>query len=242
MPGLFKTLNNLIRGKADDLSKKLADPERDAKIAITDSKKQIGGFTTKIAALVAETKKLERQCNDVKADEDKYLDIAKRAMTAGNEADARGALEHKVEAQKRHATLQIEVDKNRKLTGHLRSELTKARAKVGNAEGNLRRLAARSEGARIRTELAKASSTFNSGGSPLAALDDLQNAVDASEAEAEAWEELSAEETGSMQALEEKYGSGAGVIDVEFEELKALAASTSGAKRLPSKIPEGDES
>ncbi len=238
MPGLFKTLNNLIRGKADDLSKKLADPERDAKIAITDSKKQIAGFTAKIASLIAETKKLERQCNDALADEDKYLEIAKRAMAAGNEADARGALEHKVQAQKRRATLQLEVDKDRKLTAHLRDELTKARAKVGDAEGNLRRLAARSEGAKIRTELARASSAFNSGDSPLAALDDLQNAVDSSEAEAEAWEELSAEDTGSAQLLEAKYGSGSDVIDVEFEQLKALTGPTVDAKQLPSRISE----
>ena len=242
MPGLFKTLSNLIRGSADDLSKKLADPERDAKIAIADSKKQIGGFTAKIASLLAETKKLERQCNDARADQDKYLGIAKKAMAAGNEADARGALEHKVRAQQRCETLEIEADKNKKLTGHLRDELAKARAKIGNAEGNLRRLAARSEGAKIRTELAKASSAFNSGDNPLAALDDLQNAVDASEAEAEAWEELSAEDTGSVQALEEKYGGGTDVIDVAFEELKALTLPAPDAKRLPSETPQGDKS
>jgi hypothetical protein len=76
----------------------------------------------------------------------------------------------------------------------------------------------------------------------LAALDDLQSAVDASEAEAEAWEELSADETGSAQVLEEKYGGGTDVVDVEFEELKALTAPTSAAKRLPSEVPQGDKS
>ncbi len=108
--------------------------------------------------------------------------------------------------------------------------------------GHHAELAARSEGARIRTELAKASSAFNSSESPLAALDDLQNAVDASEAEAEAWEDLSAEERGSTQALEEKYGGGVSSIEVEFEELKALTGPTSDPKRLLSKIPEGEES
>ena len=53
MPGLFKSLSNIIRGKADDLAKKMSDPERDAKIAIQDSKKQIADFTSKIATLIA---------------------------------------------------------------------------------------------------------------------------------------------------------------------------------------------
>lgn len=243
MAGLFKTLRNVIRGKADELSSKLADPERDAKIAIKDSKKQIADFTSKIAALVAETKKIERQRNDTEADVEKFLGIAKKAMHAGNEEDAREALTHKNATQKRLETLQGEVARNKKLVEHLRNELSKARAKVASAEGNLCRLAARNEGAKIRTELAKASSAFNSGESPLAALDDLQNAVDTSESEAEAWEELSADEASPAKSLEEKYGGGGeGVIDVELEELKALVGPSAETKRITSKTQEKNES
>ncbi len=225
MPSLLKAFANMLRGKKDELAKKMADPVRDGNIAIEDSEKHIAEFTEKIAKLVAETKRLTRQRNNAQAEVDKFTRIAQKAAEAGNEADVRAAIEAKSGAAQRLKSVDSEVKRNEQLVTNLRDQLSKARAKVAQAKTNVTSLSARMEGAKVRQELAKASSEFNSGGSPLAALNDLEKAVDTKESEAEAWEELVGSETGAtMEDLEDKYDAGSSTgVDDEVAKLMAQA-------------------
>ncbi len=223
MPGLLKSFSNMIRGKSKELSKAMADPVRDSKIAIEDSEKMIGDFTARIAKLVAQNRSLMRQQKDAEAEVSKFQGFAEKAVGAQNVEDARRSLELKAEAQKQNERLTTEIARNEQLIKSLRDQLSKARAKVSSAKRNVVGLEARHEGAKIRKELAKASSEFNAGGSPLAALDDLENAVNADESEAEAWEELVVDDKSS-DSLAEKYGNN-GATDVDEELRKMMEAS-----------------
>lgn len=229
MAKILKAVSNWFRAKDEDAAKALSDPVRDSRFAIEDSKKQIADFTAKIAQLVASNKRLERERDESAAEVDKFQRFAERAAEAGDENDVRQALEHRSQADQRVLTLTSEIERNYQLIAQLREQLNKARARVANAESNLVRLSARMEGAKVRTELAKASSAFDSGSSPLAALDNLEKQVDTLETEAEAWEELSAEPGRDAQkSLEEKYGSG-GRADVSNEVARLMEA----AKKKP---------
>lgn len=222
MASIFKAISNVIRGAKDDLAGKMADPVRDGKLAIADSEKQIGEFTSKIALLVAENKRLIKQCEEAKEEVEKFGRIAQKAAQAGNEADVRSAVEMKSRADQRVVSLTAEIQKSEQLTAMLRDQLGKARAKVAQAKSNMTSMSARVEGAKIRTELAKASSEFNAGSSPLAALDDLEKSVMAKESEAEAWEEMvGAENAGSAADLSSKYDTGSTDLDDEVAKLMA---------------------
>lgn len=224
MASLFKAISNVMRGAKDDLAKTMADPVRDGKIAIADSEKQVGEFTSKIASLVAENKRLIKQRDAAAQDVEKYTRIAQMAAQAGNEADVRSSLEMKARADERVASLTVEVEKSEQLTAMLRDQLGKARAKVAQAKSNMTRMSARVEGAKIRTELAKASSEFNAGKSPLGALDDLEKAVETQESEAEAWEEMvGMESAGSADDLASKYDAPASALDDEVAKLMAAS-------------------
>lgn len=224
MASLFKAISNVMRGAKDDLAKTMADPVRDGKIAIADSEKQVGEFTSKIASLVAENKRLIKQRDAAVQDVEKYTRIAQLAAQAGNEADVRSSLEMKARADERVASLTVEVEKSEQLTTMLRDQLGKARAKVAQAKSNMTRMSARVEGAKIRTELAKASSEFNAGKSPLGALDDLEKAVETQESEAEAWEEMvGMENEGSADDLASKYNAPASALDDEVAKLMAAS-------------------
>ncbi len=206
MPGLLKSFSNLIRGKSQEMAKKMSDPVRDSKLAIQDSEKLIADFTARIAKLVAQNRSLMREKTEAEAELKKYQSFAEKAVGADNVDDARRALELKAEAQKRLDNLNMEYTRNEKLLSSLRDQLSRARSKVASAKRNIVGLEARHEGSKIRKELAKASSEFNAGGSPLAALDDLEKEVNAGEAEAEAWEELTTN-VDESKTLEDKYGS-----------------------------------
>ena len=134
------------------------------------------------------------------------------------------ALEKKQLAEQRVQTLTVEVDKSQKLVAQLREQLNNSKARLSKAKNNLSRLEARSSAAEIRKEFAKAQTDFNSNRDGLAALDDLEKAVNSEEAEAEAFEELagSTEEAKSEDILA-KYSQPTSEVD---DELAALMASS----------------
>ncbi len=225
MSDLMKSLSNMIRDKKDQLADMMSDPVKDGKYAIEDSEKEIAEFTTKIAKLIAETRQLGKQKETAEEDAAKYMAIARSAAKRGNEDDVRQAIVMKNKAQERKVTLEDEMKRNEDLTAKLRNQLNNARVKVADAKSNLARLSARMEGAKVRKDLAKASTTFNNDDSPLAALNDLQRTVDQSEAEAEAWEEIAEQEDQNAgKNLEDKYMDGdQKAIDNEVAALMASA-------------------
>lgn len=228
---VFTAIHNWFRAKNQEAAEALSDPVRDGKLAISDSEKQIQEFTSKIATLIAETKNMERQTADSFGEVTKYQAVAAAALQAGNEADARDAIMLKQKAEQQAKTLGSQLTANKELVNKLRDQLNTARLKVANAKSNVTQLQARSSAAKIRTELAKASSDFNSNQGGLAALDNLQKSVSKQECEAEAYEDLASSTAPAGQALLEKYAVGGGAVDSELEQMKA-ALLGGGSKSL----------
>lgn len=218
MASLTQSIMNWIRGKRDDAAQSIADPVRDGKFAIEDSETEISKFQVNIAKFMAENKKLEKQRDSSEEEVNKFNNIATKAAKANNTDDAREALVQKSQAQARVDALTKDIDRNQNIVNNLRKNLQNAKAKVTAAKSNHAQLKARSASAQIRTNLAKATSDFGTGGSPLAALDDLQRAVESDEAEAEAFEELAGSASSS---LEEKYSTDDVAVDDELNKLMA---------------------
>ncbi len=231
---ILQAVHNWFRAKNQEAAEALSDPVRDGKLAISDSEKQITEFTSKIASLIAETKNLERQLNDSKSTVSKYQNVATAALQAGNEADARDAIALKQKAQQEVDTLQAQWDANNGLVTKLRDQLNTARMKVANAKSNITQLQARSSAAKIRTDLAKATTEFSSQQGGLAALDDLEKAVNKQETQAEAYEELaSAASSSPGQQLIEKYSAGQSSVDDELARMKASLGAPAQNLSLP---------
>lgn len=222
MSKLLKSIGSWLRGKDSELSKKLSDPVREGQFALEDSKKQVKEFTTKISRLIAANKRVQREMESAEADVKKFQGFAEKAAAQGNEADCKEAVQLKNQALNQQESLKKETVKNQKLIDNLRANLNSARARISSAERNMVSLGARKEGAKVRKELAMASSKFNIDEGPLSKLNDLEQAVTEEETEAEAWDELSAEpDPGS--SLAEKYGSGSSSdFDDEVAKLMAL--------------------
>ena len=215
MASLFKAIGNMFREKRDSAAQALADPVRDGKFAIEDAKTQIREYTTQVAKLRAETIKQKANLKDATEGKKKYTNIATKAGEAGNKADVETAIGQIQKWTAREKELKEQIARNEKVETNLRAQLDAARTKVSRAEQNHQTLAARKKGAEIRMSLAKASSQFAEGQGGLSALDDLDEAVRNEEAEAEAFEEMSAPAVETD--LTGKYGSGG----VDADELMA---------------------
>lgn len=219
MAGFWKSISNWFRGKKDKAAKALSDPIRDGKFAIEDSETRIKEFQTKVAKFMAVQKQLDREIAKQEKEVDKWDSIARKAAKSGNRDDVAQAISAK---QRAKAVLDEKLQQHAKNDGilkQLRNQVQSAMAKIAKARSNHTQLVARHEGAQVRKELAQAASDFGNNSGPLAELDDLQKAVDAEEAEAEAFEEMAAVNTGPA-SLEDKYGKTSDAsVDDEVERL-----------------------
>jgi phage shock protein A len=218
---ILSALSTWFRSKNMEAAQAMTNPVAEGKLAIADSQKQIAEFTSKIAGLIAQTKLFERQLADSKSDVTKYQNVAAAALRAGNETDAREALALKQKAEQQSNTLQQQLTANTALTTKLRDQLNNARLKVASAQSNITQLQARSSAAKIRTDLAKASTQFGANQGGLAALDNLEQAVNKQESEAEAYEDLALDAGPAGQNLVEKYSiASSSSVDDELEQMK----------------------
>ncbi len=218
MASLIKGMKNWFRQKKDDAANTLADPVRDGKFAIEDSKKQIAEFRHKVAGLLASNKGTEKRRNEAKEGVKKWTSIAKKAAEAGNKNHVGEAILKKQDIEKEVSTLNKQVKQNETVITTLRKQIDIAQNKIATAASNHSRLTAQLEGARVRKELAKASADFGDGNSPLSALDDLEKVVNTEECEAEALEDISGVNDTS---LEDEYNSNSVSVDDEVEKLMA---------------------
>ncbi|MEK0445136.1 MAG: Phage shock protein [Verrucomicrobiota bacterium] len=230
---LFQAIRNWFRSKNREVAEALSDPVREGKLAISDSEKQIEEFTSKIATLIAETKRMERQLAESASEVGKYQAVAAAALRAGNETDARDAIALKQKAEQQWQTLQKQVAANQELVGKLREQLNNARLKVAKARSNITQLQARASAAKIRTDLAKAASEFSSSRGGLGALDNLEKSVNKQETEAEAFEELASLTAPAGQALLDKYSQGESSVEHELQQMKTVLLTGGQTPSLP---------
>lgn len=223
MASFLRAIANWFRGKKDKAAEALSDPIRDGKFAIEDSEKRIKEFQTKVAKFMAVQKQLEREISQQEREVEKWSNIAAKAAKAGNREDVVQAVEAKQRAESVLEEKRKQHAKNEEILRQLRHQVQMTIAKIAKAKSNHTQLVARHEGAKVRKELAQASSDFGTGSGPLAELDDLQKAVDAEEAEAEAFEEMAATSAGPA-TLEDKYGkASSSSVDDEVARLMAQA-------------------
>ena len=226
MGKLWNAIGNVFRERRDKAAEALGNPVRDGKFAIEDSEKQIASFRTEVARLRAETIKMEKQHKNALAEKKKFDGFAKQAAADGK-ADDVATCAAKVQEWGRKATeLKGQISKNEQVTAGLRKQLDAADSKVQRAKSNHQALAARKKGADIRNKLAQSSQAFTEGQGGLAALDALEDAVEDSEAQAEAFEEMS---TSGEPDMEAKYGAG-GSADAEGLAARYMADAKAAAK------------
>jgi phage shock protein A len=186
-----------------------------AKLDIEDSKTAVADYESKIAGLLAHDKDISRDKSEAATETDKWGSIAKKAVEAGNDEDAKKALEKKAGAYKRLTTLQKQSLDNNVLIERLRIKLNEAKAKIDKAETDHAGLSARIKGAEIEKELTGASADLEGGA--LSRLNKLADMAESMEDMNEAREELS---SGGAFGLESKYAEGSDV-DEELSKLKA---------------------
>jgi len=214
--GIFKTIGNLVKGKATEADEALKKSQAATlgKQAIAASEQKIAEHRQRIGNFSAKIKIQQKNLEEAQADVKKWMNIANKEVQAGNSVSAKTALVEKNKAEARLTTLKSEISQNEAVLNREKTNLQTLIDKVEKAKNSFDNLSIRKEGAEMR----KSQTGVNPDDNCFDALDDLEEQVEATEAEAEAYEEMSGVGNEASK-LEAKYESGASDVDDELAKL-----------------------
>lgn len=211
----LKAIFNRLRGLDESMSKSLANPVEDRKIAIEKAKSAEDRFKKAIATSMATLKTMESDLLRMKAESSRYEGLATNALKLNKEDDAKKLLEKQAEIDNEIASLSKDIAQENSIIDRNKILLEKESKKIKTAESKTDRLSSRHEAAKNRKELAELqnSNAFD-------ILDTFEDEVEQTENYAAALDELN---TDATQSIEDKYSelTTSDTVNSKLEELKS---------------------
>ena len=171
---------------------------------------------------MAEETRTKRMLDDNAAEIRRYEDLARKALTAGNEGDARVFLGKKQQLEEKAASLQATYD-----AAHANAE--KMRQMHDKLVGDLETLRSRREMVKAKVAVAKTQERVNQMGASadkaagaMSAFERMERKADQMLDQANAMADLNERPADPAEELERKYSSGgSGAVEDELAKLKA---------------------
>jgi len=107
--GIFSRMKDIASSNISDLKDRREDNEKSEKEIneyITQRALDLAEIKRSCAELIANEVRLERQCSECQAQTERFEELAKKALAAGSEEDARVFLKKKHELEKKKAELE----------------------------------------------------------------------------------------------------------------------------------------
>jgi len=219
---ILSRFGDIISSNINALLDKAEDPEKMIDQYLRKATEDLADVKQETATVMAEEQRCKRLLADVNADVKKYDGLARKALAAGNEDDARVFLAKKQEqesmlagAQKNYNAAKANADKMRQMHDKLVSDINSLKARRNNIKATM-------AVARTQDRVNKAQSAFDGANGALAGFarmeEKAQQMLDSSMARAE----LDAAPADPATELEAKYeGGGEAAVDDALARMKA---------------------
>lgn len=214
---IFGRMTDIVKANINDLLDRSEDPEKMIKQMVLEMEEAVNKATLAVGSAIANEKSLERQYNKQLAQSNDWQQKAVMAVNAGRDDMARQALERKNAITKNVADLERMHTEARATATQLRGQLDQLKSKLDEARMRQNTLIARSQAAKAKKQIAQSFSGI--GSDAFSKFDKLEQRVEKTEAEADAFAQLAGENT-SLEDQFKALGTG-GEVDDELEQLKA---------------------
>ena len=210
----------VMRSSITTLREKVEDPERMLHQLIVDMEEELGCVRSSVAAAIADEIQLGQRVERAGREAQQWLERATAAMDRKDESGAKAALEQKVLAASRAASLDKEYAKQKEETARLHDAVRDLEDKIRQARQKqtllLARLVRANSAQRIQQALNQATSR-----SAFAQFDRLEQRVERAEALGQAFDRLDDREPGAAE-LERRFAQAERKeqLEREFEELQ----------------------
>ena len=220
--GILDRFTSIIKANVNDLLDKAEDPAKMVDQYLRDLTESLAEVKGATAGVMAEETRCKRLVDANQADIDKYDGLARRALAAGEEGDARTFLAKKQELVAKNAGLIAAYD-----AAHENAQ--KMRQMHDKLVGDIEELERRREAIKAKVAVAKTQGKLNQMGAASDKAEDAMSAFQRMEEKADrmleretAMAELNAAPRDEAAALEEKYsGPAPTAVDDELARLKA---------------------
>lgn len=220
--GILERFSTIVKSNINAMLDKCEDPAKVIDQYLRDLREDLAEVKKETASIMAEETRAKKMLDAHLADVEKYNELAKRALTAGNEGDARVFLEKKVELEGKTADLQNTYNT-------AKSNADKMRQMHDKLVSDIQDLESRKNAAKAKIAVAKAQEKMNDiydaaskANSKVDAFARMEEKADAMLNRAEAMAELNTPAPDAAAELESKYsGSAPSAVDDELAKLKA---------------------
>jgi phage shock protein A len=218
--GTLSRVANIIRADMDDLLCRMEDPDKMARLMMTEMENAVNDAVAAVADAMAGQRLLERRVKARRADAAGWDGTAERAVSRGDDDLARLALERKAAIEAEAEGLEKALDEAGKVTAQLERQCARLKDRFQEARARQRTLVARSRAA---------GSCVSAAGSParireeaFERFDAFCQRVDHEEAAAEVYEEIAGNTPDVDDRLEKMARKER--IDTQLREMKQKLA------------------
>lgn len=209
--GIFSRIADIFKSNVNDAIDKAENPEKMLRQMVLEMEESVNKATLSVGQAIANERSLERKHKKALADSAEWQNKAKRALEAGNEELAMKALERKQISDKNAADLGPVLEQASQTTAKLREQLNQLKSKLEEAKSRQSTLIARSQAAKAQKQLSKSGAGL--GSDAFSKFDRMEEKIERTEAEAEAFGEL--DESSDLDAEFKKLEGGSAADELE---------------------------
>lgn len=219
--GILDRFGDIIKANVNAVLDKMEDPAKMIDQYLRDMMEDLAEVKRETAGVMAEETRTRRQLEDNQKEVARYQELAKKALTAGNEGDARVFLEKKQQLEQQGAALQAAYDMARGNAEKMRQLHDKLTADISQLQTRRQAVKAKVAVARTQEKVNQYSAAGDRAQQAQDAFTRMEQKADAMLDRANAMAELNQPAPDAAAALEEKYSQGSAAVDEELAKLKA---------------------
>lgn len=225
--GILNRFGDIIGSNINAALDKLEDPGKMVDQYLRKAMEDFAEVKKETASVMAEEKNAKRNLDKAQAEVDKYMDLAKKAVLAGNDDDAKVFLSKKADAETRvqnaqaiYQTAHANSEKLQQLYNKLADDISSLQARRANVKATV-------AVAKSQEKVNKFTKGFGASSKGAEGFARMEQAAMARMDAAEAAAELDASGLNDgVDELEKKYsGGGSSSLDAELAALKASMSS-----------------
>ncbi|HIU87766.1 MAG TPA: PspA/IM30 family protein [Candidatus Avilachnospira avistercoris] len=220
MAGIFERMAMIAKSNVNDLLNKFEDPEKMVDQAIADATMEYAKIKEEALSVIANEKIAKKKLEGIAEEVKEWHGIASEALKAGNEDDARKALEKEGEIKVRHEA-QKEAYESAKLAAEkVRDKLTEMEEEINAMKQKASEIKAKA----VTAKAARAANSVSQMGidkGAFEAFSRMEEKVESELAKAEALEDMSKDKIAEeAEDLKAKYKAGKADVDQALSDLK----------------------
>lgn len=221
---MLQRFKDIMSSNINALLDKAEDPEKMIDQMIRNLQSDLGKVKSETATVMAEEARLNRQLTELKAEEEKMITYAKKALQAGSDDDAKLFLEKKNSIQNKASEVETRLISARQNSQNMKAMHDKLSSQVADLNARKNDIKAKIQQAKLQEKMNTMTSSVT-GAASISKFDEIEEKANAMLDKANAMQELNQVNDGGIDDLMSKYDSTTDNTSSVDDELAALKDS-----------------